>query len=53
MKEIERQKQKLSIDLADRANTILKLLEDNKALHEKLDAAQREAELGLGDIIGD
>lgn len=43
MDELNKQKEQLSVDLADRAAIICKLLEDNKALNEKLALAQREA----------
>lgn len=43
MQELNKQKEQLSVDLADRAATIRKLLEDNRILNEKLAQAQREA----------
>ena len=43
MNELNQQKEQLSVDLADRAAIIRKLLEDNKALNDKLALAQREA----------
>ena len=48
MKDMNRQKERLSVDLADRSVTIRKLLEDNKILKEKLMLAQKEAESGFG-----
>ena len=48
MKDLNKQKEQLSVDLADRAATIRKLLEDNKALNEKLVSAQKEAAKGFG-----
>lgn len=50
MKELNKQKEQLSVDLADRAATIRKLLEDNKILKNKLSMAQKEAETGFGMI---
>jgi hypothetical protein len=50
MKELNKQKEQLSVDLADRAATIRKLLEDNKILKNKLTLAQKEAETGFGMI---
>jgi len=50
MKELNKQKEQLSVDLADRATTIRKLLEDNKILKEKLLNAQQEAEKGFGGL---
>ena len=51
MKELEGQKQQLSVDIADRTSVIRKLLDDNKMLKEKLAKAQREAAAGLSSII--
>jgi regulator of replication initiation timing len=44
IEELSREREKLSVDLADRAATIKSLLEENSELTYKLSAAQREAE---------
>ncbi len=38
-----KERQHLSVDLADRSDTIKKLLEDNRELKERLQLAQKEA----------
>ena len=43
IEELENEREKLSIDLADKAMTIRKLLEDNSNLSSRLERAQEEA----------
>jgi len=50
MKDLNKQKEQLSVDLADRASTIRKLLEDNRVLKDKLALAQKEAAVGFGVV---
>ena len=44
IEELSKEREKLSVDLADRAATIKNLLEENSELSYKLSSAQREAE---------
>lgn len=47
MEELQRDRERLSVDLADRSATIKKLLEDNQFLHDRIGAARVDAQMNI------
>lgn len=47
VEELQRDRERLSVDLADKTATIKKLLEDNQFLHDRIGAARVDAKINL------